>query len=208
MKNLIKRIIATDGPLDATATYDHEDVIASNRTQFRKVTTQEVDSTQSDDCNGCGVESNSPYAIDREFSLMLMWSGRMAVDGYRIFAIERSDPMIGVCEQDEEGFRSVNSEGCSGLLEVVGTTAFTRYTSEQSHTAQCSLNSVPIVEVTATAGALSYISQLDADRKAMGKAMLAAIGEVDCVSRVVFSDELGNALTDEDGRVLISETRI
>lgn len=202
-QTLVKRVEATDGPIDAGDTYTDTDTLSSNRTQFRRIRTQAIDPSANDLCNGCGVETDWPYPVDREFSIMLMWSGRMAVDGYRLWALARADVEEGYCETDETGPRAVNAEGCSGTTEVVGTTAFTRYTSEQSFEAVCPRGTEPVVSVTALAGSYSYISQADADRKATGRAKLLALGEVDCQRRIGLTDEAGNWLTDELGNALI-----
>jgi len=207
---LTKRMNAAVGPLNLEDIYYSEDqgenektIWHSNRPQGRVIRTEEIYPEGEDTCNTCGVESDIPFPIDREFQMLLMWSGRASVEGYRLYADEQSrlESRQGRCEDDETGTRTLNEGGCSGLTAYVGEQALTLFESNQEYEASCSEGETG-GSVIVGAYSTSYISQADADRRAAGKARLLALGTLVCVENIVLADENEIALADETGTLL------
>lgn len=177
--NLTLRIEPNVGPLGIKP-----DVQAMNfqgfKPQTRVIRTAEVPK-KSTDCNPCGVEDIAPYYRDRAFSQMLIWSGRMGITGLRLFAQAGAYPTVdGKCTPDETAPHVLAEQGCgSKENDIVTAMPFTTYTA----TGQATLSCVDgcSSEVTGTYIATSIISQLDANKKAEGGAVLVAQSQLQCL---------------------------
>lgn len=75
--------------------------------------TEEWDLRKNTDCTACGVESRFDDNIDRGFSFLIRWTGRMAINGIRIMWEKYTlDPTRGLCEEEELTSRSIDQSGC------------------------------------------------------------------------------------------------
>jgi len=61
------------------------------------------------------VESNLPQNIDRGFSLLLQWTGRLTITGLRIFYEKWDEQQHGVCEDNEENAQFLSESGTGGI---------------------------------------------------------------------------------------------
>jgi hypothetical protein len=173
---LTKRMEATEGAIADNIEYGEDDLLLGNRVQTRHIISSQFGKGDGGACNECGVESERYFGHDREFSHLLIWSGRMGLSGFRMFTEvgEEKDDLRGRCEKDEEGPRSVNDHGCSGFEDVVATRPLECFEADAVHEATAPENYIGGTH-TAGASACSFISQQDAQRKADGQAKLIAL---------------------------------
>ena len=75
------------------------------------------------------------------------------------------------------------------------------FESNQEYTAECLAGQIG-ESYLAGAFSTSIISQQDADRKALGKARLAALGWLVCDENIILADENEIVLADEDENLL------
>jgi hypothetical protein len=157
-----------------------DDSIASLRPQARIVTTQNLDLSAEDECNICGVESKYTFGVDVEFSNLFVWSGRLGIEGYRMWSRSGTDDDFnGKCEDDETCPRSVAFDGCSSLSDTVSENAFEEYEGSAVFIAQC-LAGTAGANKEAGAISTSVISQAEADYRAIASAKLAAESMILC----------------------------
>jgi hypothetical protein len=182
-KVLDKRMIASCGPFSSDGTYCAEtDQYQSWKPQSRVIKTQTND-REDDDCNECGVESEMPNHIDTSFGNLFLWSGRAAVRMYQILAMdantERED-WQGKCEQDETGVNILTIQGCGSntTSEDLGC-AFTAFEDSATQRLSCKTGISGDDSLGVGIGS-SYISELDATKKAEANAMLNALETSNC----------------------------
>lgn len=198
---LNKEIVATDGVFNPFNTdYNLESDIYGHRPQGRVLRTRTIEE-RGTECDSCGVEHDRKAFIDKEFGLLILWSGRMGVKSYRMWATdERDQEFYGECEKNEEGFNSVSQEGCASKNSVVSQRAFPVYTAVKTVTIGCP--NPDAGTQTNTAMAMSRISQADADRKAECLAIQRAESQITCFIPDVLVNEEGSILTTENGDIL------
>lgn len=164
---LTKRMLSGVGGIDSTTEYSSTTKMKSLIPQMRYLKSKTY--TTPSTVNSCILENNKSFGIDTDFQVVVVWSGRLAIKSLRtFFSVGNHDDFEGGCEADETSTTYVNEDGISG--SVVPDTA-TEYTSTKTYDAGDGV----IFSATAT----SAISQADADRKALGTATLAALGEYD-----------------------------
>jgi hypothetical protein len=164
-KSGTKEIVATKGAVYSNSIYDITTCLYGNRPQSRIIR-----STENPDpgfCNTCGVESNLPNSIDREFGLLIVWSGRLGVTGYTMTSVPYEQLNSGTCELNEVGPNSLSEQGCSAKSFYVTGCAFEEFNGAASLTQFCPRSKR---DVTATATATSIISEVDAINKAKASA--------------------------------------
>ena len=93
------------------------DLMTSYRPQFRTVRSKSVESDTT--CISCPVESFKNNNIDRGFSFLIKWTGKMAITGLRMVYSNDKDYQQGTCEEDEDSARYVKTSGCGEILEDV-----------------------------------------------------------------------------------------
>lgn len=195
-----KEIVATPGVFnEGNTTFNLDSKLYGHRTQTRTLLTTEVNETE-DECDGCGVESNFQPFVDQEFGLLMIWSGRLGIRAYRMFAKDEGDQILrGGCEDNEEGYRSVAERGCASHESIVQATAYQEYFSVKSVTIACpNEGGSQFAEAYAT----SFISQKDADRKAMCAAINKAESQITCFYPQKLVNESGLILVNENGDIL------
>lgn len=171
---LTKQIEATAGQIYEDEVYSEDgNRFAGNRPQSRTIRTSETYVTDVPCQADCGVESdNIPAYIDHAFSLLMVWSGRAGVYGYRMFTYaETSDYLNGRCEVDEVAPRSVATNGAAALSFFTSCNPFPEFDGAGTFSADNpSCGGTAVFNATAT----SIISQTDADNKAACKALTQA----------------------------------
>lgn len=165
----LKEIVATKGAVYATSLYDINTCMYGNRPQSRTIVTQE--NPDPGYCNTCGVESNLPNSIDREFGLLVVWSGRLGITGYSLTAAKYEETTSGACEPVETGPRSLSEQGCSARSLYITGCAFENFYGTASLEVYCQRSKSMVIGV---GQATSIISQADADRKARAAAQIQA----------------------------------
>lgn len=210
---LTKQIEATAGQIYDDATYSETgNKFAGNRPQSRTLRSSEGLVAEIPCQADCGVESgqeNKPANIDRAFSLLMVWSGRAGVYGYRIFSLPVTDSYdTGRCEVDETAPRSVAQNGASALSFFTSCNPFDEFDGSGSFTAT---NESCGGAQTFTASSSSIISQTDADNKAecaaLTKAQCYADGQCgnptfcNVEQTVTVSANCGNGIRVCDGNV-------
>lgn len=172
-----KDMVATVGQIYADAEYgDGANLIAGSRPQVRVLRTDSrVNST---DCNAACVESPNSGLVDKSFSLLIAWSGRLGISAYRMFVRAEPKNYQGGCEENETGPNLLDTDGCGAKELFTDGEAFEVFTASATYRR---INPADAVEVVYTATATSVISQGDADNKAQAAAefnVLAEIGEL------------------------------
>lgn len=116
-----------------------------------------------DACNSTCVESNLAALIDKSFSMMIVWSGDLAINAIRVFAEPYTNHYNGNCEEQEEGPNLLNDFGCgiNGLFTV--THPFDYFEAAAIYRTKVPCTGEP---VSAKRIAHSIISKQDAERKA------------------------------------------
>lgn len=188
--NLVTRIEADVGDLGLG-----NQSFFSFRPQTRSINSSEAQHDNTE-CNPGGVESETePYYRDRGFGYLMMWSGRMGVTGLRMFSnVGAWDDYNGQpqattdAEQTEGGDpavtevppRVLNLFGCgSSTQDFSNVTPFPKFVATSTATVQCP-GSTCGGTITAIAVANSRISQLDANKKSAGIAVLNASALLQC----------------------------
>jgi hypothetical protein len=69
--------------------------------------------------NSCPVESNKTDNIDRAFSILIKWKGKVAITGIWLYATARTDYTMGKREKDEDLARSINQQGMGNLSKDI-----------------------------------------------------------------------------------------
>jgi hypothetical protein len=170
-----KEIVATKGGINFDSLYDKTTCMNGNRPQSRLIKTQaDVPLT---DCSQGGVESPYPNNVDRAFSILVMWSGRMGISGVDLVASLDDDRISGICEPDETTDRCVSENGCSALDKVSYGCPFEKFSSTKTVALECSRTGA---KISSTASWDSFISQADADRMATGYASVLSRQVCDC----------------------------
>ncbi len=109
-----KEIVATPGQVYPDVAYGATGTnrkFRANQPQTRKISSEDNAGTDSD-CTTCDVTRSSTDNEDYAFGMLMVWSGDMAVTAYQMYAQTDPEPELGVCEENETGPRSVNSNGC------------------------------------------------------------------------------------------------
>lgn len=65
------------------------------------------------------IESNLPDNLDRAFSILVKWTGRMAITGMRIFTSKVTEPKQGDCAIDELNARFIDETGGGSVSSTV-----------------------------------------------------------------------------------------
>jgi hypothetical protein len=170
-----KEIVATKGAVYATSLYDINTCMYGNRPQSRTIVTQE--NPDPGYCNTCGIESNLPNNIDREFGLLVVWSGRLGITGYSLTAQKYEETNAGTCEPHEVGPLSLSEQGCSARSLYITGCAFEYFYGMATVEVYCQRSKAVII---GTGQSSSVISQADADRKARAAAEIQANQLCDC----------------------------
>jgi hypothetical protein len=177
-----KEIVATKGAVYGDSIYDRDTCMYGNRPQTRSIVTQETPDVGF--CNTCGIESDTPNGIDSEFSLLVVWSGRLGIVGYTMSAVPYAATNSGTCENNETGPRSLSEQGCSAKSKYITGCAFEKFDGTASVQSYCARTGQTI---TASATAQSVISQADADRKAAALANIKAERMCECAEIVYYN---------------------
>ena len=175
---MTKSMVATIGVFGSVPTFNLNSIIQSFKPQTRYLRTEQCPKV--DDCNMCGIESGTDNNIGTEFSLLLTWSGRAAVNAYRIFVQEGIDDKFwGACEDDEVGPRVLTAQGCSTLDNDTDNTPFPTFVDQETVILTCpdGEHGTPSI---GTATRTSIISENDATEKAACAAFQDALSFLDC----------------------------
>lgn len=159
---LKKEIKSTIGQVYYAENYGYNaNELAGSRLQTRIVRSQ--DGSAATECNSSCVESDISGLIDKGFSAAIAWSGSMGLSAYRMFVQSIPQAYQGTCEQDEEENNLLSPYGCGieGLF-IANTGPWPEYWAKATFT-----QTIDSTTVDATRYASSYISQADANRKAM-----------------------------------------
>lgn len=89
--------------------FDPDDLINVYVPQYRTVRSV-TDSHDTDDAD-TGIQTPYIRQIDREFSLLITWTGQMSITGLRLCVDPLSDYQEGVCEDNETTVRHITAEG-------------------------------------------------------------------------------------------------
>jgi len=168
-------LVATKGTVYGDKNYGVSHRFGGSRPQTRLIKTQ--DRVPASECNEACVEGDVAPMKDKAFSLLIAWSGVMAVNSYRIFVQSTDQTYQGACETDEEGPRLLTEEGCGALAYFTDLKPFEEYESTKTFS---KVNPETAILNTYTWTAESKISQKDADRKAETAAevyVLTQLGE-------------------------------
>lgn len=109
-----KEIVATPGQVYDNQFYNTGgNLFRANRPQTR--TAYSLDSPDGmANCTTCGIEKDTEGILDWAFGMFILWSGDMAISGYQMWVSKDPELLQGKCEENEEGLRSVNYDGCGG----------------------------------------------------------------------------------------------
>lgn len=159
-----KEIVSSVGQIYSDAEYgDNTHEFAGSSSQTRVV--RSANYIEANECNSVCVESNKTSGlIDKAFSVMFIWSGICGINAYRIFARPDTNTFSGECEDNEDGERLLNSEGCGSKERFTTGSPFMLYSATHTYVQKDPETSLP---VSYTATSTSIISQDDADRKAL-----------------------------------------
>jgi hypothetical protein len=97
---------------------DPATIFTSYTPQKRMLKTEKWD-TRDEECSSCGVESKFNDNIDRGFSLLIKWRGRLAINGIKMHTTPYPGKDSGDCEEDEELARSLDQAGCGTESEII-----------------------------------------------------------------------------------------
>lgn len=177
-KVLTKDINSIKGQVYADRQYGYgSNDLFGSRPQTRIIRT--VDRPAASDCNSEDVESEFRGLIDKAFSVLIVWSGIAGVAACRVFSQYKEQALQGVCEDDEtDEERLLTTEGCGARSIFSANQPFDRYVSTAEFTR---LHPDTDQEVSHIATQASFISQVDADRKASQTArwyVMSEIGEI------------------------------
>lgn len=159
---LSKEIKAVNGQVYYDQDYGYNaNSLAGSRDQTRIIRSQ--DGSSATECNSACVESDISGLIDKGFSAVIAWSGVAGISAYRMFTQSIPQPYQGTCEQDEEENNLLTPEGCGieGLF-LTPSGPWEEYWARATFT-----QTIGTETETATRYASSFISQEDANRKAM-----------------------------------------
>lgn len=96
--------------------FDPDELINVYVPQYRTVRTV-TDSHDEDDAN-TGIQSQYLRSIDKEFSLLITWTGQMSITGIKMCVEPQTDYTVGVCEEDETTIRRITAEGTGVILQT------------------------------------------------------------------------------------------
>jgi hypothetical protein len=192
-----KRIEAEDGPIDSVTPWPAGTDFFDNVSQSRTEKTQNINWTTADACYTCQVESPLTRGTDRAFSHLIIWSGQLGILGFKLYAtLDANNPADGECPKDEEAPRAVNAYGCAATDTFAATKALTLYEATESVTVTCPQNIGKSITVVSTSN--SYISEQDAERKALGSARKLAQSILNCSEVILLTTEDEQIITTED----------
>jgi hypothetical protein len=114
-KILDKKLTATVSP-DVEQIFDPDSLINVYVPQYRTVRSV----TDSHDETDLNTSIQTPYVrnTDREFSVLVTWTGQMAITGLRLALTPKGDYMDGFCEEDELTRRRITAEGSGEILNI------------------------------------------------------------------------------------------
>jgi hypothetical protein len=187
---LTKEIVASSGRIRLDQTYGDGTTypkLGGNRPQVRTIRT--TDWPNPSECNECGVESEDPNNLDTHFQLFVAWSGRMGVQGVRLYATESTANKNSGCEKTETGFKTLMGIGCASTEEFPEVERpFPILTGTASDSASDINEVADAIQVSTCAH--SQISQADADRKAacFARRQVARIRETPNLGSFTFSE--------------------
>lgn len=159
---LTKEIKATKGQVYYDQDYGYNaNELAGSRVQTRIIRSQ--DGSAATECNSACVESDISGLIDKGFQAVIAWSGVAGINAYRMFAQSIPQAYQGTCEKDEEENNLLSVYGCGieGLF-IQNLGPWPEYWAKATFTQTIDSNTA-----TASRTASSFISQTDANRKAM-----------------------------------------
>ena len=94
-------------------------ILQSYRPQHRTVTSQMAEISL-DDCSACAIESPRNDNLDRGFSLLIKWTGKMNIYAIRLFTSDpNAEEQRGKCEEDELTSRYITDEGCGQIVDTI-----------------------------------------------------------------------------------------
>jgi hypothetical protein len=93
-------------------------ILTSYVSQRRMLRTEEWD-IRKYSCTSCGVEDFHQDNIDRGFSFLIKWTGRMAINGIRMMTEKYPDPQRGRCTEDELLSRALDQSGCGNKSLII-----------------------------------------------------------------------------------------
>ena len=193
------RFLAKRGSVSSEDTLEASEAIQTLTGQFREIKTRQADVSIQDACGVCRVEASRSVGIDREFGLVMAWTGVLGVDQLRVYANGGMDNTFeGECVDDDADEIGINSTGCAGEE-----TPYPWYVASAEEAVSCPTEGQGS-STTVTAVNFSMVSERDAIRKAEGKARLLALGLLNCdPESSALIDSEGNALIDEEENTLI-----
>lgn len=179
-KNLTVRLEATQGYADLPPVGDP---VVGYRPQVRTLLSTDNPylpggpKAGPEECFNCGVETKDNYFTDRGFGVLVAWSGIGGVTNVRVFGLlGQRDKFEGACMANESGDHIVEQTGCMADTPDMPQTALPEFTA--SATAETTPpDGVWGIGGEGAASATSIISQLDAQRKAEGDALLDAMSQ-------------------------------
>lgn len=161
---------AFTGPITPESVLAANSPIVPLRPQSRQLRTEEDDRIDTP-CNRCGIETGKQNATGRAFQVLFLWSGRMALKYYRLVARLEPRDLRGECSTDEVNSpRGVNVMGCGDYTNKIDLAALPVYVSTAIET----IASPSGLTYTAASDAFSWVSQANADYKAVLTARLKA----------------------------------
>lgn len=93
-------------------------ILTSYVPQRRMLMTEDWDPNKYD-CSACGVESPLSDNIDRGFSMLLKWRGRLAINGIKMMLQKQPEQKPTGCEEDELTARALNNSGCGSKSKTI-----------------------------------------------------------------------------------------
>ena len=164
-----KEIVATEGVISDGRAIEDTSPFFSFKKQSRLLRTQDV--LESPPARtACDVESELAERTDSGFQMLVIWSGPAALKSTRLFFDWKPENKSGKCEPDESGEKFVRYDG-SGANDETGLAYVPEiYYGHQTY----SLLVNGVTTVVGTGDAESRISQHDADKMALAKAVNAA----------------------------------
>jgi hypothetical protein len=158
------RINANEGTIDAGQSLGSH--IFAMKPQSRTYRTQDVRDIPPGDFETCGIEADFTDHHDVGFQLCIRGNGQCAINAIRVFMDEVVEGTDGECAESETEDNFVRVDGAaSNTLSDLRTVLETQYTAEE--TVEATYGGVT---VSATASAVSYISQAAADKLASQRA--------------------------------------
>ena len=173
---LTQRILAATNVAEYKNSPDYDKVkdFGLLQTQSRRLITRNIEG----DARITSCESKDTQNVDKAFSYLIEWCGALGVEGVRMFQDPWAERSVGGTKIVETKYCVVGENGQSALIDIPAATELpvaTQWLSTQTrtYTDNC-VTGGPKITATATASAVSVISQADADSIAAAKALREA----------------------------------